>query len=126
MTDERVIVCVVCPQGCSIKAALVPGGAPQLSGYNCPRGAEYAQIELTNPQRVLTTTVACSGGTLPLLPVRSRGPLPKDRLRACMHALADVSVAAPVKAGDVVARSILGTGVDIIATRSISASTKSW
>lgn len=125
MTDERVIVCVVCPQGCSIKAKPAPGGAPQLTGYGCPRGLEYAQIELTNPQRVLTTTVACRGGVIPLVPVRSRGPLPKGRLKECMRALAGVSVAAPVKSGDVVARNILGTGVDIVATRSISASTKS-
>ena len=42
-----------------------------VTGNNCPRGDKFAHQELTCPMRVLTTTVAVSGGDEALLPVRT-------------------------------------------------------
>jgi CxxC motif-containing protein len=77
----------------------------------------YARQELTDPQRMLTSTIRIEGGSLPLLPVVSKTTLPKGRILDCAVALRGVTVMAPVKAGDVVAANLLGLGVDILASR---------
>jgi CxxC motif-containing protein len=67
---------------------------------------------------VLTTTVALAGGSLPLLPVRSSGALPKESLFECLQMLSEIERHCPVDMGDVIVSDILDTGIDIIATRS--------
>ena len=69
------------------------------------------------PKRMLTTTVAVEGGLLPLLPVVSSTVLPKEKVLACAAYLRGVKVQAPIAAGDVVVKDILGLGVDIVASR---------
>lgn len=130
----RIITCVVCPVGCEItirrrpsaRAAASEGGVAQggpdvfvLEGFGCKRGKVYAEEELTSPRRTLTTTVRVAGGTLSLVPVRTQGSIPKALMRACMDELSRVELAAPVRAGQVVIRDILGTGVDVVATRGV-------
>ena len=72
---------------------------------------------MTDPQRMLTSTVRIEGGELPLLPVVSKTTLPKGKILDCAAALRGVTVQAPVKTGDVIAANILGLGVDIVASR---------
>ena len=69
---------------------------------------------------MLTTTVRIVGGVLPLLPVVSSAPLPKDRILDCACALRKVTATAPVKAGDVVAADLLGLGINIVASRDMA------
>ena len=73
----------------------------------------------TNPVRVLTTTVRLKGGKLPVLPVKSDKPLPKDLLFECMKVINAIEYEAPAALGDIVAENISGSGVNIVATRSI-------
>jgi len=47
--------------------------------------------------------------------------LPKNKIIACARCLANVSVKAPIKEGDIICSDILGLGVDIIATRDLAA-----
>ena len=47
-----------------------------VTGNSCPRGDKFAHQELTCPMRVLTTTVAVSGGDEALLPVRTAEAIP--------------------------------------------------
>ncbi len=75
--------------------------------------------ELTNPVRVLTTTVKVKGGELPMAPVKSEKPLPKGMLRECMEVISVFAAEAPVKMGDVLIKDILGTGVNIVATGNV-------
>ena len=96
---------------------LTDGAITDVTGNTCPRGETYAHQELTNPQRMLTSTVRISGGELPLLPVVSKSTLPKGKILECAQALRAVSIEAPVKTGDVIVADILGLGVDIVASR---------
>jgi CxxC motif-containing protein len=61
------------------------------------------------------------GGELPLAPVHSSEPLPKNLLLAAAHELRSLRLNAPVQMGQVVLAGILGSGVDIVASRPIRA-----
>jgi CxxC motif-containing protein len=90
----------------------------------CRRGQDYARQEIENPCRVLTTTVPVVGGEIAMLPVRTREPIPKGLLMKVMAIVATLRVEAPVSAGDTVCRSIAGSGVDLVASRSVDRRTR--
>ena len=117
MSETRVLTCIGCPMGCRLTVTLEGGIVTAVTGNTCRRGDDYARREVTAPARVLTTTVPVVGGLRPRVPVKTAGEVPKAMVLACARALAGVEVAAPVRAGDVVCRDILGTGVDVIAVR---------
>lgn len=109
------LICIGCPRGCHLKVDEENGY--QVTGNNCPIGAEYGKNELTNPTRVLTTTVRITGGIHNCLPVRSSGPIKKGLLMEAVKALKNVEVASPVKKGDVIVHNIVGSGQDMLASR---------
>ena len=117
--ETKVMNCIMCPMGCELTVTLEEGKFASCTGNTCPRGAKYAQDEVTAPKRMLTGTVAVEGGLLPLLPVVSATVLPKEKVLECAAYLRTVTVKAPVKAGDVVVPNILGLGVDVVASRSM-------
>ena len=82
-------------------------------------GDAYARKECTHPARTVTGTVRVTGGLLPVVSVRTRGDVPKERVLDVARALCRVHLTAPVHAGDVVIPNVLGTGVDVVATRSV-------
>lgn len=116
MSDrEQRFICIQCPVGCTVVVE-GKGAAMRLSGNQCTRGEAYVMQELTNPTRILTTTIWVEGGAHPLLPVRSRGEIPRELMKACVRELSRVRVRAPVKCGEVVHRNVCGTGIDVVAT----------
>ena len=117
---EKEIICTVCPRGCRITAVGEGETVLKIDGYGCRRGLEYASSEYAHPVRILTTTVGIVGRSSDLLPVRSSKPLPKEKLFECMDVLRKTFVAAPVARYDVILADICGTGVDIVATKSIT------
>ncbi|MBS4535104.1 DUF1667 domain-containing protein [Clostridium sp. D2Q-14] len=114
-------VCIVCPVGCrlTITEDSNSNNGYRVEGNNCPRGEKYGIKEVTNPTRVLTTTVKISGAHHDRIPVISSDGLPKKKLFECMEIINDVNIVAPIKAGDVIVEDILDTGVDIVASRSM-------
>lgn len=110
------MTCVSCPLGCSLKVEYEGDRVISVQGNECKRGIKYAQTEISNPTRMLTSTVKVRGGVRPLVPVKSETPLPKNRVLECMDIINDVVLDAPVKLGDVVISDILDTGIDVIAT----------
>lgn len=119
MVKERTrkMTCIVCPTGCQLEINADADGLFKVNGFQCRRGEEYGKNETLNPVRVLTTTVKISGGSLPLLPVRTTKAIPKGYLDKAMAALADVEVKAPVCTGDVIVSNLLDTGIDVVASR---------
>ena len=62
---EKEFICVVCPNGCSIKAQYEEGNPPKLisaEGMRCPRGKTWIQQEIENPMRTFSTSVLVDGG----------------------------------------------------------------
>ena len=115
--ENRELVCVACPLGCPITVTFdADGNVETVTGNTCKRGDAYARTEVTNPTRMLTTTVKVEGGKSYVVPVKSATPIPKGMMFECMEVINKASVKAPVNIGDVVIENILDTGVDIIAT----------
>lgn len=111
------LICIVCPRGCRL--AVDEEQDYTVTGNGCPRGAEYGRIELTNPTRVVTSTVRCVGGVHPRCPVKTDRPIPKALVRAAAAALDGVTLTAPAELGQVVLRDVCGTGANFVTTRAI-------
>ena len=111
------LICVSCPIGCAVTVTLDDNNeVVSVTGNTCKRGDSYARQECTHPERMLTSTVKVTGSRLPVVPVKSAKPVPKELLLNCMQEINRVTVQAPVHIGDVVLANIMNTGVDIVAT----------
>ncbi|KRQ87602.1 hypothetical protein ABG79_00403 [Caloramator mitchellensis] len=111
-------VCIMCPMGCNLEV-LEDEDVILVKGNQCKRGYEYGVKEISNPTRVLTSTVILKNSYLRRLPVKSDGEIPKGMIKDCVKFLSKIEVSAPVKMGDVIHKNILGTGVDIVSTRTV-------
>ena len=123
---KREYTCIMCPNGCRVEVTYEPAAAPGeapvvLSTYGnlCPRGAGYARQELIDPRRTISTSILVEGGELPLASVRLTAPIPKDRLMDAVAVIRKYKVTAPVKAGTVIIRNLLGLGSDVIVTKTV-------
>jgi len=116
---EKEVVCIVCPSSCRLTVR-EENGTITVEGNGCKRGIEHGISEFTNPMRMLTSTVVVNGGSLPRLPVISTGEVPKAKLGECLKLLYGVTVSAPIHCGDVIVKDICGTGVDVVASRSMN------
>lgn len=119
MQEHRQFICVTCPVGCALDATIEGDQVIEVQGQSCRRGAGFVQEELAAPKRMFTTTVRVRGGALPLVPVRSREPLPKGLLFQVASALRKVVLEAPVHEHQVVLADAVHSGIDIIASREV-------
>ena len=91
-TDIAAYTCICCPLGCRIEVALDENGqVSEVSGYTCKRGADYA----------------------------AQRPVPKAAMKDVLAAVAALRLDAPVAAGDVLIEDVCGTGVAVVATKSV-------
>ena len=113
---KREFTCIVCPNGCRLHTEVENGAVTAVTGNRCPKGRDFAEKECTAPTRSLCTTVKTLGGGAPVLPVRTAGELPKERLFEAMAVLNAYTQTVPVYCGDVLIPDLLGTGCAVIAT----------
>jgi len=111
------LICIVCPKGCHLQVD--ENNDYAVTGNGCPRGAEYGKAELTNPTRVVTSTVRCTGGAYPRCPVKTDKPIPKGKMFEVMEELNRVELIAPVNVGQVVIENVCGTGVNVVSARTM-------
>lgn len=117
--------CTTCPSECllTVEVERDANGAVtavrSVTGNSCPRGDKFAHQELTCPMRVLTTTVAVSGGDETLLPVRTAEAIPLSLHAQAMDLIRGMVVDAPISMGDVVLENLLNTNIDLIASMDI-------
>ncbi|MBR4949862.1 MAG: DUF1667 domain-containing protein [Clostridia bacterium] len=109
------MTCIICPVGCNLEIETENKKIIKIKGNTCPRGEKYAQTEITNPVRTLTTTIRCSNGEI--LPVRTDNPIPKELIFKCMDIINNVVCILPISAGDIIIENILNTGSNIIASK---------
>ena len=117
----RELTCIGCPLGCSITVTMNNTDVVSVTGNTCPRGDAYARKEVTNPTRIVTSTVRVEGGISPMVNVKTASAIPKSKIFDCTNALRDIVITAPVKIGDVVLSDVAGTGVDVVAAKNIAA-----
>lgn len=119
--ERKELICIGCPLGCNLTVEMDGGQVVSVNGNICKRGDDYARKELTEPRRIVTSTVPVAGGNLPVVSVKTASDIPKGKIRECLCALKGVTLTAPVQIGDVIVENVADTGVDVIATKSISA-----
>jgi len=112
------IRCIICPTGCLVHVENI-NGELIIEGHSCNRGEEYAREEFIAPKRILTTTIRVENGFLPLVPIRSDSPIPKEKLQETLNEIARRKVKAPIKMGDVLIENVLGLEINIIASRDL-------
>ena len=117
-TTQRELTCICCPVGCALTVTIEGDNSVTVTGNRCPRGAKKKKKEVTNPTRIVTSTVRVEGYPDTVVSVKTASDIPKGRIDDCMKALADVTVAAPIHVGDVIVENVADTGVNIVATRS--------
>lgn len=111
------IICTLCPKGCHLTVDLEN---KTVIGNGCIRGKDYGISELTAPMRTLTSTVKIDGAIFRRCPVKSSRDVPRELVPEIMKLLDPIVLRAPVKLGDAVLKNVLGTGSDIVVTKSMA------
>ena len=119
--EKTKLICIACPIGCEINVTHDGKTVLEVDGNKCKEGIDYTETEITDPQRMVITTVRARGGFQPLVPVRSTEPVPKAKIFTILKKLRKVELKTPVKIHQVVLSNAAGTGVDIITSRSLPA-----
>ena len=117
--EVRHLTCIGCPMGCQLEVTLENGEVTSVTGNTCKRGDDYARKEVTNPTRIVTSTVPVRGGRIAMVSCKTANDIPKDKIFDVMKEINEIRVDAPVKVGDVILKDICGTGVDIVATKDV-------
>ena len=118
--------CTTCPSECLLTVEVkrdADGNVAKVhsvTGNGCPRGDKFAHQELTCPMRVLTTTVAVSGGDEALLPVRTAEAIPLALHAHAMDLIRGMVVNAPIHMGDVVLENLLDTNINLVASMDVA------
>lgn len=116
---SRDLICIGCPLGCGLHVEWEKDSIKLISGNQCKIGADYAGKEVTNPTRILTTTVKVIDGASPVVSVKTNRDIPKSKIQECMKAIKACRVTAPVYIGDILLENPAGIDAAIIATRNV-------
>ena len=115
----KTFTCILCPNGCEVRAEYEGKELLSCAGNLCPNGERYVRQELSDPRRTISSSVLVEGGELPLVSVRLTAPIPRDRIFDVMARIRALRLTAPVEAGTVLEKDILGLGSDLIAVRTV-------
>ena len=114
----RELTCIGCPMGCELTVEVENNEAVSVSGNSCKIGENYAKTEISAPVRTVTTTALTADG-IPV-PVKTAGNIPKDKIFEVVEQIKRTPVNLPVKLGEAVLENAAGTGVDIVATKTVN------
>lgn len=119
---EKEFICVVCPNGCTIKTRYENGKPAKLlsaEGMRCPRGNTWIQQEIENPMRTFSTSILVDGGDFIEASVRLTKPIPLFKVFDVMAELKKIRLKAPLLIGDVILTNPAGTETEVIVTRNV-------
>ena len=114
--EIRELTCINCPLGCLLTVEMDGDEIKNISGYTCPRGKNYAEKEVVNPMRIVTSTVKVEGGKRERVSCKTAHDIPKSKIDDVMREINAAVAQAPVVIGEVLIRDVAGTGVDVVAT----------
>lgn len=116
--ETHELICINCPLGCPLSVVVEAGEVLSVSGNTCKRGETYGRKEVTNPTRIVTTSVPVDGSASErMVSVKTEADIPKGKIFDVMEALQGVRAQAPVAIGDVILANVCDTGVNVVATR---------
>lgn len=112
----RDLICINCPRGCHLK---VDDVTLEVTGNQCIRGKTYGVSEVTNPVRTITSTCKVIGGHIDRVSCKTDKPVSKKLIFEVMDKINEVEIKAPVMIGQILIENVLGTGSNIIATKTV-------
>jgi CxxC motif-containing protein len=125
---KKSMICVICPIGCELAAEYEGKNLVSVSGNECRRGEKYADDEIQNPRRVLTSTIVLDdrGAKRKLLPVKTDKPIAKDKIFDAMKTINGIKIdmtgkTEKIRMGDVVFPDFTESGINLVAGRDIEA-----
>jgi CxxC motif-containing protein len=104
---KRELTCIACPLGCSLTVTLEGKTVISVEGNTCPRGKDYAINECTAPVRTVTSTVMCENGDL--VSVKTKKPIPKDKIFEAMSIINKTVASLPISVGDIIIEDLFGS-----------------
>ena len=117
--EKRELTCINCPMGCRITVTMEGDNIISVEGNTCKRGHLYACNEVKSPVRTVTTTIKVTGGVSDRVSVKTKEPVPKDKIFEVMDAINKASAKAPVAIGDILIEDCAGTGIPVVATKAV-------
>jgi CxxC motif-containing protein len=117
--NEKKFICIRCPKGCEILTTLDGYTIKSIKGNVCKLGEDYVQHEVSDPRRIITTTVTVKNGIKPLVPVWSTDGIPKVKIFDLMTLLRNVELEAPVELNTLVLKNVFETGADIVTSAAV-------
>lgn len=119
MSEQRTMVCITCPRGCTLSVTTEDNGNISVTGNFCKRGEIFAKQELTHPMRTICSTVATTFPDVPVVPCRVSAEIPKDKIFTVMEEINRACVTKPIGRGDIIINNVSGLGVDVICTSDV-------
>ena len=116
--EERKLTCIGCPMGCPLTVVMNGKEVVSVTGNTCKRGDVYARKEVTDPTRIVTTTVNVKGGGV--VPVKTKEDIPKGKVMDCVKELKQLEIEPPVLIGQIIVEDVADTGIPVITTSSIN------
>ena len=116
---QKEVTCAGCSVGCTVKVTMEEGKILEIKGNNCHRGEQYARTKVSKSSRIVTSTVEVNSGRLSSVPCMTKGDVPEELVNKVLEELKDVVVEAPISYGDILVENIAGTGINIVATKTI-------
>ena len=118
MAETEIITCINCPVGCRMEVVHEGENVISVTGNTCKRGDTYARQECVAPLRMVTAVAPVRDRQMPVS-LKTRTPIPKKLINDCMKIVMEKPFPAPIHAGDVLIPDVCGTGVDVIATKTV-------
>ena len=118
MKETQLITCISCPVGCRMTVTIEDGKVLSVENNSCKRGEIYAHQESVKPLRMVTAVAQVEGSKIPVS-LKTQSPIPKDKIAACMKEIKGLKLRLPILMGDVLLENAAGTGVPLIATRTL-------
>ena len=106
------------PVGCRMTVTLKDGQVLSVEGNTCKRGEVYARQESVAPLRMVTAVAPVVDSATPIS-LKTEQPIPKQRIAQCMQEVRSLQLHLPIAAGQVLLDDVAGTGVRLIATKSL-------
>ena len=111
------LICINCPLGCHLSVDDKDVSNIKVTGNTCPRGVTYAVSEVTEPKRMVTSSVPVVGSVVKRVSVKTSQPIPKNKIFECLAEIRKIEAKAPVQIGYVLIHDVCGSGADVVATR---------
>lgn len=116
---KKTLICITCPLGCNLEIEYDKEQILDVKCAGCKRGIKYAEQEIFNPKRVVTSTVKIAGNKIALLPVKTDVPVPTNLMSKVMGEIFHIKVKVPVRLGDIISENVANSGANLVATRTL-------